>query len=194
MKLPSIRQFIFILVASVLLGHFFISLGRTDTIVDLLSQSWYYLDLFFVTAIVFTITSFVAIVHYSLDARHPITAGMPKRFMLQTLIGIVVPAFLCFVLTFMYMELVLDQEISDTSFLLYEFPIAIVIIFAINLVFVVITLLQNNPSPAKGTRSVLVVNQGDKNFRCRSATSPVFQKRATTRSSIPSINSNMSVP
>lgn len=155
MKLLSLRQFSFIFGASILLAHFFISLGRSETIVDLLGQSWYYSDLFFVSLIVFVITAFIATVHYSLEVRFPMKGDVSNRFLMQGLIGVLVPALFSFVFTLVYMKFILAQDIFETSFFLYEFPISVVVILAINLVFVILSLLP------KASRSVVMVSKGD---------------------------------
>lgn len=154
MILPSGKQFAIITVASILLGHFFITIGRDETIVDFLSQSWYYSDLFFVSIISFCIVTYVAVIHYSLDAKIPVRTNFVRRVALQSVLGVAAPSVLALALTFIYMEFILKQNISETTFFIYEFPISIVVIFTINLLFMISTLIS-----FKESRTTLLVTQ-----------------------------------
>jgi hypothetical protein len=160
MMLPSAKQFLFIAIASILLGHFFVSIGRPETIFDLLGESWYYFDLFFVSAICFCVVVYIATVHYSLDRKIPVREFFRKRLFWQSLLGVIAPIALTFALTFVYMEFILDQRIGATTFFIYEFPISIVVILAINLVFVILTLLK----PVQIAKTTLLVTQGGKSL------------------------------
>jgi DNA-binding LytR/AlgR family response regulator len=171
MKLPSLRQLGFIALASAILGHFFISLGRTESLFQLFDQSWYWLDLLFVGLITFVEILYIAIAHYTLDVRSPLSVNLPLRFAIQAMLGVVVPAALAFILTYIYMEFVLDQDLWSTTFIVYEYPISLVVILTINLVFIVVSLLKTRlndnaveagAQSSKEIRSVLMLTQGDR--------------------------------
>lgn len=169
MKRPSGRQVLIISLASVLLGHFFVSLGRTDTLPQLLTESWYYADLFFVSMINFCVILYVGVVHFAMDERIPLRTAAVKRLTYQFLLAVAVPSLLAFFLTFGYMHFILEQDIRHTSFIVYEFPIAVVIILSANLVFIILSLWQQPASANIDSmltpvekKSVILVTQGER--------------------------------
>jgi len=140
MNWPTRKQLLLLLPCALALGHFFVSLGLTETFTDLITQQWYYVDLVFVSAISYVILFYCVTVHNSLDKRLPLRELPAKRLIWQAGIGVLIPVFLSFLLTFAYMYFILNQDIRSGSFFIYEFPISIVIIFMINLVLIVLSL------------------------------------------------------
>jgi hypothetical protein len=81
-------------------------------------------------------------VHYALDERTPLKTATMKRLTYQFLLAFVVHSLLCLFVTATCMYLILEQDIRHTNFILYEFPIAVVIIASANLVLITLSLRQ----------------------------------------------------
>jgi len=163
MSWPSQKQLLVLVPCALVLGHFFVSLGRTETITDYITQPWYYVDLAFVSVISFVILFYCVTVHSNLDKQLPLREVPAKRLMWQAGMGILIPAFLSFLLTFAYMHYLLNLDIRSGSFFVYEFPISIVIIFMINLVLIVLSLWLV-PQPAKSPvfPTTILASQGNR--------------------------------
>lgn len=163
MSWPTRKQLLVLVPCALALGHFFVSLGRTETFTDLITLQWYYLDLAFVSAISFIILFYCVTVHNSLDTRLPLRDVPAKRLLWQAGFGVLIPAFISFLLTFAYMSFVLNQDIRSGSFFVYEFPISIVIIFMINLVLIVLSLWLL-PQPIKSVvfPTTILASQGNR--------------------------------
>src|SRR5690606_39126162 len=127
------KQRLYLLGYSVLIAHFFIALGRDDAFVGLFWNPFYYLDLFFVTLIVFLVSLVISIIWKKLDQRFPWHRNFRLRFAAQVVGGVVLPTALAGILVDVYMSLILDQDIRSTTYFYYEFPISIVVIVMINL-------------------------------------------------------------
>jgi len=163
MSWPSRKQLLVLVPCALALGHFFVSLGRTETFTDLITQQWYYIDVAFVSAISFVILFYCVTVHNSLDTRLPLRDVPAKRLMWQAGIGVLIPAFLSFLLTFAYMYFMLNQDIRSGTFFVYEFPISIVIIFTINLVLIILSLwLVPQPAKSKVLPTTILASQGNR--------------------------------
>lgn len=149
--------------AALILGHFFVSLGHTETFTDLITERWYYFDLVFVSGISFVILFYCVTVHNGLDDQLPLRDDLAKRLLWQAGIGVLVPVFLSFLLTFAYISFILNLEIRATSFFIYEFPISIVIIIMINLVLIVLSLLRvPKPASSQSFPSTILASQGNR--------------------------------
>lgn len=143
------NKYVLIGCISIVLAHFFISLGRTETLFQLLTQRWYYADLFFVTIIASVIMITVYGLNQKISAQLPLKSNLKKRLVVQFLLAVIVTSILCFLLTIVYFTFILDQKLSDTSFLIYELPIAIVVIAFINIVLLFVESIntENHVTP-----------------------------------------------
>ena len=119
---------------SLLLAHFFIALGRDDAFWGLFWQAAYYQDLFFVAIIVFIVSVLIHSVWAKLNQRCPWQQNLRKRLILQIFAGVLLPALLSILFVYLYMHLVLNQDIKSTSYFYYELPVSLLIILMINLV------------------------------------------------------------
>jgi LytTr DNA-binding domain len=177
MSLPSLKQSVLLLPCALALGHFFISLGRTEAFTDLLTQQWYYFELVFVAAINFIILFYCLLVHTNLNAQLPLREAPAKRLLWQVGVGVLIPAFIAFMLTYAYMRLILNQDIRSTTFFIYEFPISIVIIIMINLVLIVLTLwLVPQPAKNKVLPTTILASQGNRTVPLTIHTIATFSK------------------
>jgi LytTr DNA-binding domain len=163
MSWPTRKQWLVLIPCALMLGHFFVSLGRTETFTDLITQKWYYIDIAFVSTISFVILFYCVMVHNSLDTRMPLREMPTMRLIWQVGIGVLIPAFLSFLLTFAYMYFILNQDIRSGTFFVYEFPISIVVIFTTNLVLIVFSLwLVPQPEISKAITTTILASQGNR--------------------------------
>lgn len=146
-----VKQKATLLVYSLAVAHFFIALGRDDAFGELFLQRAYYQDLFFVSLIVFAISLIVLFIWKKLDSLLSWQYNFKTRLVAQFLGGILLPTMLSAILVYGYMEFVLHQGISSTSYFYYEFPISGVVILVINLLLGIHYLVYSKkeiPGPA----------------------------------------------
>ena len=127
------KQWIALLIYSVMIAHFFIALGRDDAFWGLFLMPEYYQDLIFVSLIVFMVSQLILVIWKKLDQRYQWHSNFRKRIIYQLLAGVMLPSFLSFLLVYGYMAFVLSQNITRTTYFYYELPVSIVIILMINL-------------------------------------------------------------
>jgi len=111
------------------------SIGREESIFKRVTHPYFYTDLlggFVISLILWEIVRFVI---YRLDKKYSWIDYPARRISLQFLLAVVVPAFLCFVFTLLFMKLVYNQDIFQTEWLYNEFYVVILVIVLINLVY-----------------------------------------------------------
>lgn len=111
------------------------SIGREESIFRRITHPYFYTDLlggFVISLILWEIVRFVI---RRLDKKYSWIDYPVQRILVQFLFAIVLPAFLCFVFTLLFMKLVYNQDIFKTEWLYNEFYVVILIIVIINLVY-----------------------------------------------------------
>lgn len=152
------KQEILLLGCSLVLAHFFIALGRDDALWGLFFESTYYVDLIFVTPIVFLVCQIILVIWKRLDIQYPWQLDFKRRLAYQVVAGIFMPTALSFLLVYAYMSWILQQDITATTYFYYELPVSVVIILMINLVLGLQRSLQQQQSktPPPQQRSFVV--------------------------------------
>jgi DNA-binding LytR/AlgR family response regulator len=123
------------IIGSLVASEMIDSIGREESIFKRVTHPYFYTDLlggFIISLILWEIVRFVI---RRLDKKYNWIDHPAHRISLQFLFAIVVPAFLCFVFTLLFMKLAYNQDIFKTEWLYNEFYVVILIIVIINLVY-----------------------------------------------------------
>jgi hypothetical protein len=123
------------IIGSLIASEMIDSIGREESIFRRITHPYFYTDLlggFVISLILWEIVRFVVL---RLDKKYNWIDYPARRIFLQFLFAIVVPAFLCFVFTLLFMKLAYDQDIFQTEWLYNEFYVVILTIVIINLVY-----------------------------------------------------------
>jgi hypothetical protein len=123
------------IIGSLIASEMIDSIGREESIFKRITHPYFYTDLlggFVISLILWEIVRFVI---YRLDKKYNWIDHPARRISLQFLLAIVLPAFLCFVFTLLFMKLVYNQDIFQTEWLYNEFYVVILVIVIINLVY-----------------------------------------------------------
>jgi len=123
------------IIGSLIASEMIDSIGREESIFRRITHPYFYTDLlggFIISLILWEIVRFVI---YRLDRKYNWIDDPVRRILLQFLLAVVLPAFLCFVFTLLFMKLVYGQDIFKTEWLYNEFYVVILIIVIINLVY-----------------------------------------------------------
>jgi DNA-binding LytR/AlgR family response regulator len=175
MSRPVYKDFWFKIIGCLVISELIDSIGREESIISRLGSKHFYYDLlsgFVMALLVWEVVRFLII---RLDRRYDWMQQPFKRIVLQLLFAIVLPAFLSFVLTMIYMKLAYNQDIFKSGWLNSEFYSVILFIILINLVYFTWWLylnwksqqeLLNAPvvtnSTSNGGRAIIEVTRGNK--------------------------------
>jgi hypothetical protein len=156
------KDFWFKIIGCLLASYIIDALDREESILERLSSKYFYIDIAGGFVIALILWEFVRFITRYLDKRL-FWSGQPvKRLVLQLLLGVVLPSFLSFVFTWIWMEFAYNQDIFKTSWLNNEFYTVILIILLINLIYFTwwlylnwkqqnVFALQGYPAPATET-------------------------------------------
>lgn len=123
------------IIGSLVASEMIDSIGREESIFKRVTHPYFYTDLlggFIISLILWEIVRFVI---HRLDKKYNWIDHPARRISFQFLFAIVVPAFLCFVFTLLFMKLAYNQDIFKTEWLYNEFYVVILVIVIINLVY-----------------------------------------------------------
>lgn len=111
------------------------SMGRRNSIFERLSEGYFYIDIFagFITTLI--IWESIRRITIWLDKNHDWIEKPLERFLLQMVLGVVIPIFLSFSLVMSYLKFAWDQDIFKTEWLYYEMYMVIFIILIINFIY-----------------------------------------------------------
>lgn len=121
------------LIGSVLIAHFLNHIGRSEGFFELLTRRFYYEEMFFTLLTVFLSWTWIRAVSIYLDGKYDWTSAPLQRLFLQGIFGWILTAFFALLLTMFHWYVILNQKFSESSFFIYEFPIALTFLFFINL-------------------------------------------------------------
>jgi hypothetical protein len=119
-------------IGSFLIAHFIEVLGNSDSWLILLQQRAYYIEVGTGFLIALILWQYIAQVTTRLDRAYDWVTFPMQRMGLQFFFGIVVSAILIYFLIALQFKFVLHSDITEGSWLLYEFPVAILIAAGIN--------------------------------------------------------------
>lgn len=151
---------------SIFISHFLITLGRTEDFFGILLKPYYWLDFPYVLVITLMVVTPVVVAHGALDTRLPLNTFPAKRLGFQVVLTLIAPATLTLLLGYVYLEIVLDYAFFETTFLSYEYPVAILIIVVLNLVLLLLSLFQvltkTGVPHQEGDKKIVLVRQGER--------------------------------
>lgn len=155
------------IIGSLVASEMIDSIGREESIFKRITHPYFYTDLlggFIISLILWEMVRFVI---RRLDKKYSWIDYPAQRISLQFLFAVVIPAFLCFVFTLLFMKLAYNQDIFKTEWLYNEFYVVILIIVIINLVYFTWwlfvrwqalhgqSLVSQNPSKANGDAAIV---------------------------------------
>ena len=129
------KDFWFKIIGCVLASYIIDTLDREETIFERLRSKYFYIDIAGGFVIALILWEFVRFITRYLDKRLSWSEQPVKRLLLQLSLGVVLPSFLSFVFTWIWMESAYNQDIFKTSWLNNEFYTVILIILLINLIY-----------------------------------------------------------
>ncbi|WP_128547637.1 LytR/AlgR family response regulator transcription factor [Larkinella soli] len=167
-----------ILTGSLLLGYFFVNLGQTESLFELWKQSFYLRDILITSAISALVWLGVRTATVSLDGRLDWFGQPVRRAVAQFFAGFLGPVVVCLLLVLVFFEFVIGQDIMESTFPIYEFPVSLLVIAMMNLFYLGYYLYRKaadrpEPTPgpeprpvadSAGSRKILVVNSGQRNI------------------------------
>ncbi|MCU0447327.1 MAG: LytTR family transcriptional regulator [Microscillaceae bacterium] len=180
------RDKYFRLIGSLLIGHFFVVVGQDKSLFLLWQDSDYYRDTIITALITLAVWGLVRIITIYLDKKISWTENIFARVAWQVLLGLGLPILLSLGLVFLFFIFIIGQNILESSFPIYEFPISVLIILMLNLYYVtyffynelryknliindlqektVSEFLPENHITPKSDTKTLIVNSGQKNI------------------------------
>jgi ribosomal protein L36 len=120
------------IIGSLVASHFIEVLGREESLFYLLLQKFYYIDVISGFFIAFTVWEIIARATQYLDARVPWEEHSVKRLGLQVVLAVFIPSVVLHILTYLQFTYILRQQMSLTSWYIYELPVCILLIILIN--------------------------------------------------------------
>ena len=129
------KDFWFKIIGCLLASYIIDALDREETIFERLRSKYFYIDIAGGFVIALILWEFVRFITRYLDKRLSWSEQPVKRLLLQLSFGVVLPSFLSFVFTWIWMESAYNQDIFKTSWLNNEFYTVILIILLINLIY-----------------------------------------------------------
>ncbi len=132
---PVYKDFWFKIIGCLAISEITDSIGREESLLQRMSTRHFYTDLLGGFVIALLLWEIVRQIIRWLDRRYDWMEQPLKRILLQISLGVVLPSFLAFVGTMIFMKLAYNQDIFKTSWLNNEVYTVILLIVLINLVY-----------------------------------------------------------
>jgi hypothetical protein len=133
-----------ILIGSILIGHFIVTLDRDESLVETFQLWHYYLDMPFASGITALVWLSVRFITTRLDKIWDWQNQTWLRVGAQLILGVGLPSVLSFGLAFLFFKIIYQVNLSQTSFPVNEFPVSVLFILMFNLFYVVLYFYQLN--------------------------------------------------
>jgi hypothetical protein len=155
-KVPALNRGFWVrLTGSLLAAHVIETLGREESILTMLTQRFYYVDVGSGFVIAFVVWTALALANRWLDRHFDWDEHPVPRVFLQIVLAVVLPALLVHFLTYLQAVFIVENSTFFTpSWPQYEFPVCIMIILLINAYYLTYhyyqkakAAKQNAPSP-----------------------------------------------
>jgi len=148
------KDFWFKIIGCLVSSELIDSLGRKESIFHRIATKAFLIDLLGGFVISLVLWELVRYVTKQLDRRYDWLDQPVQRIALQLIFGLILPSALSFVFTLLFMEIILHQDIFQTTWLYSEFYAVILIIVLINMVYFTWWLfLQSKPRTSLNTIS-----------------------------------------
>ncbi|RIV18138.1 LytTR family transcriptional regulator [Fibrisoma montanum] len=160
---------------SLLSGYFFVNIGLDESVFTLWNQPSYLRDIIGASLITAAVWLVVRTITVWLDGRYDWFAKPAKRILSQLMLGVIGPVVVSLLLTMLYFQYVVKQPIAESTYPVYEFPISVLVILLMNLLYVGLYLYRKatvpvpssperiSPTPEPAFRKTLIVNSGLRN-------------------------------
>jgi hypothetical protein len=119
-------------IGSLLIAHFIRAIGSSESILEMLLQPAYYVEVLSGTGVALLAWEVVSRVTNWLDRAYDWVEHSTSRAILQLLGGVMLPALLIFFLIFLQFKYIIQYDIFQTQWLLYEYPVSILCVITIN--------------------------------------------------------------
>jgi DNA-binding LytR/AlgR family response regulator len=123
------------IIGSLVLSHQVETLGRSESWAEQLVKTDYWIALVSGWVIAFLVWTITSTISSELDKRFDWLERTLQRVALQIVLGVLLPAGLVLVLTWIQMKYLFDQDMFASQFQLTEFPFIVLIILLINLLY-----------------------------------------------------------
>ncbi|MDQ4140086.1 MAG: LytTR family transcriptional regulator [Bacteroidota bacterium] len=120
------------LLGSLLIAHFIEMLGRSESSLNLLLQKQYYINVLSGFVIAFITWQLIARITSYLDENYDWYYQTTTRLLWQLLLGVFLPSIIVFFLAYLQFQFIFRFNIFATEWLLFEYPVCIVCLIAIN--------------------------------------------------------------
>ena len=124
-----------IFLAAIFFSHFINVLGRDELFFELLTQGFYYRDMFFSSLIFWTSLQVLSRATQQLDKQYDWFSKPGHRLLLQLIFGWMLPAAIGMILCLPYWRYIIKEDITEATFFLYEFPVILVLLAGCNLMY-----------------------------------------------------------
>lgn len=111
------------------------SMGRPNSLFERFTEASFYIDFLAGFLITLALWEWIKRVTVWLDKKHDWLAQPLERFLLQFVLGVLIPVLLSFLITLVYMRMLWDQDIFRTEWLYNEMYMVIFIILLINFIY-----------------------------------------------------------
>lgn len=134
---------------SVIAAHYIDALGRPESFFHRLTYYYYYIDLLFGSLIAFSVWSFVRYLIIQLDKRFSWFEHTTTRLLIQLILCLLLPLVGSFLLTYLFLHLVWEQNIFQSEYLYNELPVVALILLLLNLGYFTWWLYRQMPQASK---------------------------------------------
>lgn len=119
-------------IGSFIIAHFIRQIGSNESILEMLLQPVYYIEVACGTCIAFLAWEWVSRTTSWLDKEYGWFEHSTSRILLQVIFGVMAPSLLIFFLVFLQFKYIINYDIFQTPWLLYEYPVSIMCLVCIN--------------------------------------------------------------
>jgi hypothetical protein len=123
------------IIGCLFIAHFIDVLGKNETTWQLLRQKSYYIETGSGFVIAFLICEYISCVVRWLDKTHDWTKKLVSRLVLQIICGVIVSGLFVYILVYLQFRFIFNEPGIDKDWLLNEFPVTIVFIFVVNMLY-----------------------------------------------------------
>ncbi|QHT69784.1 LytTR family transcriptional regulator [Rhodocytophaga rosea] len=119
-------------IGSLLMAHFIRAIGSNESILEMLLQPFYYVEVLSGTVVALLTWEVVSRVTNWLDRAYDWVEHSTSRSFLQLIGGVILPSLLIFFLIYLQFKYIIQYDIFQTQWLLYEYPVSILCVITIN--------------------------------------------------------------
>lgn len=147
---------------SLILANILILIGKDEWHTHFLNPL-HYLDMFITFLSVFIVFEYLDRANHTLNKKKPWLQGVYKRGLLQLFFGLVIPALLSILITFLQWEFIWHKHLVHDNYFKYEFLPQLLFIVVVNLCFAIAHLFEKVSTQGKTEhKPILIGNKGSR--------------------------------